>query len=536
MGEATPAAGRVHNKIVAAGDSQEESSAPDDLVSGGPGADRWQDYARAAGFVGAATVLSLLLRPHLAATNLAMVFLLAVVIVAARSGRAVAVVTSFLSVAAFDFFCVPPYYTFVVEEYEYIITFGVMLIVALVISSLTAQIRANSFRAAHGESRTKALYRLSSQLAPHTRAFDAAVAATEVAEEVFDAKVTIFLPDDGRISFRKRTAEMLMMATAEEPAAQWCFETARKAGFGTRHYAEAKAQYLPLKGVNGVVGVMAVFAACKRLPEAHLLGMFASQTAAAIERIQSQNAAESARLRAQTEEMRSSLLSAVSHDVRTPLATIQGAATTLRSQAAKLSPEVSAELLDSISDEAERLGRLVGNILDMTRLESGIQLRQDLYPIEEIVGAALQRLDVQLVQREVITRFPEDVPLVSVDDVLIGQVLANLIENAVKYTPAGSPIEISARAANHALEIEVCDRGPGFASGEEIRIFEKFYRVANGGRANGPSTGGRAIRGAGLGLPICKAIVEAHKGTITAADRAGGGAVFRIVLPVEGNS
>ncbi|MEQ1948164.1 MAG: DUF4118 domain-containing protein [Bryobacteraceae bacterium] len=526
-----------------AGEHRDGSDAQGRLASEVSGADAWQDYARAVGYVGAACVLSLLLRPHLAATNLAMVFLLAVVIVAARSGRPVAVVTSFLSVAAFDFFCVPPYYTFVVEEYEYVITFAVMLIVALVISSLTARIRANSLRAAEGEARTKALYRLSSQLAPHTRAFDAAVAATEVAEEVFDAKVAIFLPEDRRISFRKRTTEMLLVASSEEPAAQWCFETARKAGYGTAHYSESKAQYMPLKGVNSVVGVMAVVPnsgnspSRNRLPEPHLLGMFASQTAAAIERIQSQNAAESARLRAQTEEMRSSLLSAVSHDVRTPLATIQGAATTLRSQGAKLSQEVSAELLDSISDEAERLGRLVGNILDMTRLESGIQLRRDLCPIEEIAGAALQRLEPQLAGRDVITSFPDDLPLVSVDDVLIGQVLTNLLENALKYTPGGSPIEIAARRVNQALEIAVSDSGSGFAPGEEARIFEKFYRGTNGSsQARAQSPAGRAIRGAGLGLPICKAIIEAHKGTITAANRAGGGAVFRISLPVEGNS
>jgi len=530
--------------------------------------DTWLDYTQAAGFVGIATVLAVLLRPHLAATNLAMVYLLAVVVSAVRCSRAASVVASFLSVATFDFFCVPPYYTFVVAEYEYLITFAVMLVVALVISSQTARIRAEGALASAREARTKALYRLSSQLAPHTRAFEAAMTATEVAEEVFDARVVIFLPEEGRISFHRRTSEVPLLSSSEEKAAQWCFETARKAGKGTAHFPESKAQYLPLKGASRVVGVMAVLPEAapsihqqrpleERLPEQHLLSLFASQTATAIERIQSHDAAESARVRARTEEMRSSLLSAVSHDVRTPLATITGAATTLRSQASKLAPEVRAELLDSISEEAERLSRLVGNILDMTRLESGIELRRDVYPLEEIAGSALQRTEAQLAGREVTVDLPADLPLVSVDDVLIGQVLVNLLENAAKYTPPGSPIEVSARAKRDGLHLEVRDRGPGFAPGDETRIFEKFYRgVSRAGSGPGKGAGygssgegtsgngagatasaaNRNARGAGLGLPICKAIVETHRGTIAAWNRDGGGAVFHILLPLGGAS
>ena len=484
-----------------------------------------RSYARALLFVALATGLALLVRSHLAATNLAMVYLLAVVVAAVRCSRRAAVLASFLSVAAFDFFCVPPYYTFAVSEYEYLITFTVMLIVALVISSQTARIRSEAASAAERESTTKALYRLSSRLAPHTRIFDAAVTATEVAEEVFDAQVVIFLPDSGRISFRRRTADRLFLALSEEPVAQWCFETARNAGFGTLHDPKSKALYLPLKGANRVSGVMAVVPNGAALPELHLLGMFAAQTAAAIERIQSNDAAETARIQMRTEEMRSSLLSAVSHDVRTPLAAMTGAATTLRSQGDKLTPEVRAELLDSIVEEAERLSRLVGNILDMTRLESGVELRCELYPLEEIVGSALQRVEAQLTGREILTNLPEDLPLISVDDLLFGQVLVNLLENAAKYTPLGSPIEISARATQDKLELDISDRGPGLNAGDESRIFEKFYR--------GQRKTGRETRGAGLGLPICKAIIRAHHGTITASNRMDGGAVFHIRLPLE---
>jgi two-component system sensor histidine kinase KdpD len=257
--------------------------------------------------------------------------------------------------------------------------------------------------------------------------------------------------------------------------------------------------------------------------ERQLLEVLAHQTAAAIETTRSQHAAETARVQMQTEQMRSSLLSAVSHDLRTPLASITGAASTLRSQGEKLAPEVRQELLESIGEEAERLSRLVGNLLDMTRLESGVELRRDFYPLEEIVGAALQRMEHQLRHHSVLTDIPGDLPLVCVDDVLIGQLLVNLLENAAKYTPADCPIEVVAASSDGTINLEVRDRGPGFAPGDEQRIFEKFYR----GRP------GAATRGAGLGLAICRAIADAHRGSIEAVSREGGGAVFRIRLPLN---
>jgi two-component system sensor histidine kinase KdpD len=256
-----------------------------------------------------------------------------------------------------------------------------------------------------------------------------------------------------------------------------------------------------------------------------LLEVVASQTAMAIERTRSQHAAEAARMQMETEQMRSSLLSAVSHDLRTPLASITGAASTLRSQGEKLEPETRQDLLESIADEAERLSRLVSNLLDMTRLESGVEIRRDLYPLEEIVGAALQRMEHQLASRQVITSLPETLPLVYADDVLLGQLILNLLENATKYTPEGTPIELAAEASAGAVVLDVCDRGPGFRPEEERRIFEKFYR----GRSDG-------VRGAGLGLAICRAVIEAHQGTIEAFNRRGGGAVFRIRIPSKESS
>ena len=234
----------------------------------------------------------------------------------------------------------------------------------------------------------------------------------------------------------------------------------------------------------------------------------------------SQRSAEETRVHMQTEQMRSSLLSAMSHDLRTPLASITGAASTLRTQNDRLPLETKQELLESISDEADRLGRLVGNLLDMTKFESGgVELRRDLYPLEEIVGTVLQRMEPQLEGRAVSTELAENLPMVFVDDVLLGQVLWNLLENATKYTPPGSPLEIAAFEEEGAVIIEVRDRGPGIPPGEEERIFEKFYRGKS-----------EKVRGAGLGLPICRAIVQAHRGTIQALPREGGGTIFRISL------
>jgi len=482
-----------------------------------------------------ATVTSVLLRDTLAPTNLAMIYLGGVVAIAMRCSRRLSVAASFLSVAAFDFFCVPPYLTFAVSDYQYVFTFAGMLAVALVISTQTGRLKDHAAQAAVREARTEALYRLSSRLAGETRVFEAARSAASLAEEVFAARVVVFLPEDNRISFRRRTSDTLPVPPSEESIAQWVFDHGHKAGLRTSSYPEASALYLPLRGARETFGVLAVLPDVTAHGEARifapeqqqLLEVFASQTAVAIERTLSQRAAEETRLHMQTEQMRSSLLSAVSHDLRTPLASITGAASTLRAQGSRVPLETQRELLDSISDEAERLGRLVGNLLDMTRFESGaVELRRDLYPLEEIVGTALQRTESQLEGRTVLTDLAENLPLVFVDDVLIGQVLWNLLENAAKYTPPGSPLDVIAFEEQGAVIIEIRDRGAGIPPGEEERIFEKFYR------ASSVNVSGNA-HGAGLGLPICRAIVEAHRGTIRALPREGGGTTFRISLPIQ---
>ncbi|MBK9168547.1 MAG: sensor histidine kinase KdpD [Bryobacterales bacterium] len=488
----------------------------------------WVQVAWAAAIVALITAMSLPLRGVLNPVNLAMFYLLGVVAVATRSSRRVALFACVLSVAAFDLFCVPPYLTFAVSDYEYLLTFAVMLIVAVLIASLTIRVRSQAQHAVQREARTQALYRLTRELSRETRWMEAGRAATAIAREVFGAKVVLFFPEEGgKISLSQRTTDDLPVPASEVGIAQWVFDHGQTAGQGMDTLPGASALYLPLKGSQGQVGVLAVVpteSAHLESPEQfHLLEIFASQTALAIERIQAASAAREAHLRAETEQMRSGLLSAVSHDLRTPLSAITGAASSLRSQSHQFSENTRQELLESIESEADRLSRLVNNLLEMTRLESGsVQVRREWYPLEELTGAALTRLGRVLEGRKVTTSMPADL-MVFVDAVLFEQVLWNLLENASKYTPAGSPISIAAWEHNKEVAIEISDSGPGFASGEEHLVWDKFYR----GRAAG-------ARGAGLGLPICRAIVTAHGGRIEAANRPDGGAVIRIQLSQPG--
>jgi two-component system sensor histidine kinase KdpD len=251
------------------------------------------------------------------------------------------------------------------------------------------------------------------------------------------------------------------------------------------------------------------------------LEVFATQTSLALESASAAAIARDSEVRVKTEEMRSSLLSAVSHDLRTPLASITGAATSLLGQGDRFTTETRNELLESIADEAERLGRLVNNLLEMTRLDSGtVEIHRDWHSLEEMVGATMHRMTKALSKHDVKISLPSSLPLVQVDDVLVVQVVVNLLENAAKYTPEGTEIEIAASTQGTEVAVDVRDRGPGFDDREVNHLFEKFYRGK-------PS----AARGVGLGLAIAHAIVRAQGGRIEAANRAGGGAVIRFTLP-----
>ncbi len=476
--------------------------------------------------VGITTVLSRLLLPVLQPTNLAMIYLLGVVLVAMQGARGPAMLAAVLSVAAFDFFCVPPYLTFVVADTQYLLTFAVMFGVAIVISTLTLSIRQQARAAVERAQRTEALYRLSHQMAGSLDAGVLVEVITAITAETFHAKVAVLLPNaDGGLAGGREWKESSLLDAAEQAVARWVLDHGQPAGRSTQTLPGARALYLPLTGSEKTVGVLGILPSDWEIVENpeqfHLLETFASQAALALERAEIARQARQSEIQAEAERMRTSLLSAVSHDLRTPLASITGAATGLLAQAGRLDQATSRELLETISDEADRLNRLVTNLLEMTRLESGaVEVRKEWHPLEEILGAALKRTERQLGDRPVRVDLPADLPMVAVDDVLLEQAFINLLDNAAKYTPVGAAIEIQARAAGEMVEVQVHDSGPGFPPGAGKQVFDKFYRGA-----------GEAARGAGLGLAIVKAIIDVHGGQIEAVNHPQGGACLRFTLP-----
>ncbi|HEV8336563.1 MAG TPA: sensor histidine kinase KdpD [Candidatus Polarisedimenticolia bacterium] len=490
----------------------------------------WPAYAWATVLVALATGAAGLVRTFLALPDLVMLYLLVIMIAAIRFGRGPSVLAAALSVGLFDFFFVPPYLTFDVGDTRHILTFGMMFAVGLVISELTLRVRRQEQEARLREERTRVLYNVSRDLGSALDDKQVAEAAARHAAEIFGGGAAILLPGNaGNLELKAKAGSPLPLDVPELGVARWVLEHGRPAGPGTDTLPGARLTCIPIQASASALGVLAVASdqpALQQAEQRHFLEALVRQIALALERARLAEEAKSVALRARTEEMRSSLLSAVSHDLRTPLGAITGAATTLRDESEGLDATERAELLDTLCEEAERLERLVGNLLDMTRLESGtLEPKREWVPLEEIVGSALTRLDRKLEGREVSTEVPDGLPLLSADPVLLEQAFVNLLENAVKHTPAGSPIEIRARNSDDAVEVDVSDRGPGLPPGSESQIFEKFHR--------GPQTG---ARGTGLGLAIARGIVQAHGGTLTAENRAGGGAVFRMTLPQTGTA
>ncbi|MBK8014618.1 MAG: sensor histidine kinase KdpD [Deltaproteobacteria bacterium] len=471
--------------------------------------------------------LALLLRSVMDLPDLVMLFLLAVMVAAVWFGRGPSILAAALGVASYDFFLVPPSHTFSVDDRRYFLTFGMMFAVSFAMSELTGRLRRQQRDAEAREERTAVLYALTRELASTDEPTRIAAIAARHAADIFSAKAIVLgvLPD-GEWRAVGASPEGFQLDEKGIGVAKWSYEHDTLAGLGTDALPGADTLSSPLRAGQSRLGVLALVPRAKtglRGDQRAFLDVLCRQVAVALERARLSDEAKQSALRAKTEEMRSSLLSAVSHDLRTPLASITGAATSLRDDA-NLGPETRRELVDAIVDQAERLERLVANLLDMTRLESGgISLRRDWVPIDEMVGSALTRQESRLGPRKVTVAIAPDVPLVSVDPVLFEQVFVNLLENIEKYTPPGSAIEIAAQSKGERVEIDVRDHGPGLPPGAETRVFDKFYR--------GPHVG---VSGAGLGLPICRGIVEAHGGTISAETRSTGGAAFHISIPRGG--
>ena len=460
--------------------------------------------------------------------NLIMVYLLGVVVVAARYGHGPSVLSSFLSVVLFDFFFVPPRFSFAVSDTQYLITFAVMLLVALVISNMTANTHHQAKIAGHRERRIASIYAMSRELAATRGEENIVRIAVKHVAEVFEAQAVVLLPNEsGRIVYPKDEGTAQSCHDSDLSVAQWVYDHGQMAGQGTDTLPGGEMVYLPLKASSGIIGVLAMLPlnpARLALPEQQrLLETFTSQIALALERVSLATEAHVAQVRMETEQLRNSLLSAISHDLRTPLAAIVGASSSLVQDSDKLSSDARQELGLAIYDEALRMSGLANNLLDMARLQAGaVILNRQWQPLEEVVGGALAGLTSRIINHPVTIKLPHDLPLVEIDGLLIERVFANLLENAVKYTLDGTQIEISAANNQNELVVTVSDQGPGIPAGEEEHIFEKFHRVATEGNQGG----------AGLGLTICRSIVEAHGGRIWAENLPSGGAAFYFALPL----
>jgi two-component system sensor histidine kinase KdpD len=467
-------------------------------------------------------------RWQLSEANLMMVFLTGVAYVAFRFGRGPAILASVASVLSFDFFFVRPYLTFAVGDTQYLLTFAVMLAIGLIISTLTSRLKEQAAHARLREQRTSALYELSRQLSSLSGSEFLMIAAGRQIEAIFEVEAAIYLshpPGPPELRYGQHTS--IPAQPINIIVAQWVAEHDQMAGAGTDTLPNATALFLPLVASQSTLGSLAVKTDdVSRLlapDQRRLLEACASQLALALERDQMAMAAHDAQVQAEAEHLRSSLLSGVSHDLRTPLAVITGASSSLLENR-EASEGTRRELLTTIVDESRRLSRMLENLLEMSKLESGSAApNMQWHVLEELVGAALSRTRHDLAQHEVKVHLPEGLPLVRADGILLEQVFINLLENAARYCPAGSHLDITGRVAGNSIEIIVADNGPGLPPGTEERIFDKFFR------ANGHPD---AHRGSGLGLAICRAVVRLHGGTITANNRAVGGAEFTIRLPM----
>ncbi|MGV7209443.1 DUF4118 domain-containing protein [Oxalobacteraceae bacterium A2-2] len=485
-------------------------------------------YAVAAGASLATALAATPLLAYLELANIAMLFLLVVVLVAVRYGRGASVVATCVGVACFDFFFVPPRFTFAVSDFQYLITFVVMLVVGLITGHLTADLRFQARVARNRERRSRALYEFARELSGALQTGQVFDTTQAVIERAFRARATLLLPDvDGRLQAPPPASSRL--SVLDLGIAQWAYDRAESAGLGTGTLPASRIFYLPLVAPVRTRGVLAIEPEHRRwilVPEQRQqLDTFAALAAIALERVHYIEVAQGALVSMESERLRNSLLAALSHDLRTPLTSLVGLSESLAAARPPLPPQ-QLEIAGALHEEAIRMSAMVSNLLDMARIQSGeVTFNLEWQPLEEVVGSALRASSSMLRQHIVQTRLPYGLPLLRFDAVLIERVLSNLLENAAKYTPPGSRITISAELHGVWIKVMVLDDGPGLPPGREEAIFEKFTR---GERES-------AKPGVGLGLAICRAIVEAHGGSIRAVappPEANGGAAFVFTLPL----
>ena len=486
----------------------------------------WTRYAWTTGLCLLATLLATPLANIFDLANIVMLFLLTVLMVSMRFGRGPSVYASILNVFLFDFFFVQPKLSFSVSDVQYLFTFGVMLAVGLITGQLTARLRFQARISAQREERAHMLFEFARDLSGALQTEQIVDIGVNTLQRIFGGSAALLLPNlDEQLQVPQPAGHCL---DVDRAIAQWAFDKNEQAGFATDTLPASEYRYIPLRAPVRIRGILAIKPENKQwllIPEQQRqLETLASLIAIALERVHFVEIAQDMLVRMESERLRNSLLAAISHDLRTPLTAVVGFADALTLKG--LPEKQQQDMIQAIHESATRMHTLVNNLLDMARIESGeIRLNKDWYSLEEIVGSAIRSLQPILNPYQVRTDIPLDLPLIACDAVLIERVLANLLENASKYTPPQSTIEISAQTApNNSLMVTVSDNGSGLPAGQEQYLFEKFTR----GKIES------TINGFGLGLAICKAIVEAHGGDITARNRENGsGAVFEFTLPLS---
>ena len=485
-------------------------------------------YVISLGISALITLAGLLVRDTIEPTNLVMLYLLGVVSIAVLYGRGPAMVASVLGVSAFDIFLVPPYMTFAVEDTQYIITLMTLFVVGIVISDLTAKIKDQMRDAQEREARVLSLYHLGQDLAVAYSVEDVTEAITENIGSALKHDLWLFMADDETAT--RPPAFRVIAASGAAPrevgeAILFTYETGLPSGSGTPHLAQTDTINLPLATNTGVVGVISIAAEGPDGEIGHdqtqLLEAFASLAALALERIRLSKQASQAMLLKAKEELQSALLNSISHDFRTPLVTIIGTLGSLADESHQLDRGTRRELILDALGEAERLNRVVSNLLNISRLEAGaLNLQLETVDVQDLIGATLEQMKGRL-NCPVSIQMPDEPPMIAADFVLIQQALMNIVDNGVKYSPEGAPIDISVCREDERVCIDVMDRGVGIPEGELPYIFAKFYRVVDKARPGGT----------GLGLAIAKGVIEAHGAELTATPRPGGGMIFRIEFP-----
>jgi len=491
---------------------------------------QWRSYLLSVVMVIVSTFLGYIIHPFLNPVNMIMLYLLSVVVSAVYFGPGPSILTSVLGVLAFDFFLISPLFSFNVSDIQYLFTFIVLLGVGLVIGYLTSRIRKQNELSLRRENETATLYSLNKELSATIGLNATLKSIVDMAKQQFDQNVIIFLPEKDNAGALKAYPTKLgnTIDENESAVAAWSYQHQKPAGRNTDTLPDARGFYLPLITAQSTIGVLGLRPIDSdsqlTVQQDRLLRAFADLTAMSIERVQLAEAANTAQILDASQKLQTALLNSISHDLRTPLVSIIGVLSSLQDGGMHLDDSSKSNLIQVASEEAQRLNRLISNLLDVSKIEAGA-LKLALQPsdIQDIVGAALEQIGARYKDRDIRIQVPDKLPLVPVDSGLMVQVLVNVLDNAIKYSGSSATIEITGKLLDDTVQLEVADRGVGIPEQDLQRVFDKFFRVQQ------PDN----ITGTGLGLSICKGIVEAHGGTIIAERRPGGGTIIRIKLPLS---